>query len=105
MKMPFKGCVDTSPLMVCDSLDPSFDFDGDGIANHLDIDSDNDGITDLVECFAHKRDAESRRSLDNLMMLMEMAYLPWLIVTIKTLIILVAQTVMMMMTVFSICMI
>lgn len=26
-----------------------FDFDGDGIANYLDLDSDNDGIPDLIE--------------------------------------------------------
>lgn len=26
-----------------------FDFDGDGVANHLDLDSDNDGILDIVE--------------------------------------------------------
>ncbi|WP_165929477.1 T9SS type A sorting domain-containing protein [Pseudocnuella soli] len=26
-----------------------FDFDGDGIANYLDIDSDNDGIFDIIE--------------------------------------------------------
>ncbi|WP_179343244.1 LamG-like jellyroll fold domain-containing protein [Winogradskyella ursingii] len=30
---------------ICDNLD----FDGDGIANHFDLDSDNDGITDVVE--------------------------------------------------------
>jgi gliding motility-associated-like protein len=36
------------------SLNPSgvctiLDFDGDGIPNHLDLDSDNDGITDAIE--------------------------------------------------------
>ena len=31
------------------SVCPVFDFDGDGIPNSLDLDSDNDGIYDLVE--------------------------------------------------------
>lgn len=31
------------------SSDPTADFDGDGIPNSLDLDSDNDGILDIVE--------------------------------------------------------
>ncbi len=27
----------------------NYDFDGDGVPNHLDLDSDNDGVTDLYE--------------------------------------------------------
>ena len=30
-------------------VQPGFDFDGDGVANHLDLDSDNDGIPDNIE--------------------------------------------------------
>ncbi|MBO6934736.1 MAG: DUF4215 domain-containing protein [Deltaproteobacteria bacterium] len=43
-------CEDSSPADgVCDSLPMSTDFDGDGIANHLDLDADGDGIADLAE--------------------------------------------------------
>ncbi len=38
-----------SPLVDDNLTDTSIDFDGDGFANHLDIDSDNDGITDVIE--------------------------------------------------------
>lgn len=34
---------------VCTVLHPSVDFDGDGIANHLDLDADGDGLLDVVE--------------------------------------------------------
>jgi hypothetical protein len=33
-----------------------YDFDQDGIPNYLDLDSDNDGITDLVETFGYAHD-------------------------------------------------
>ncbi|PKV51821.1 putative repeat protein (TIGR01451 family) [Aquimarina sp. MAR_2010_214] len=42
-------CIDGNLDGICDTLDPAFDFDGDGVSNHLDLDSDNDGITDLME--------------------------------------------------------
>ena len=32
-----------------DGVPDAFDFDGDGIVNHLDLDSDNDGIPDNIE--------------------------------------------------------
>ncbi|MDN3620479.1 Ig-like domain-containing protein, partial [Polaribacter undariae] len=32
-----------------DGIPDVYDFDGDGIPNHLDLDSDNDGITDVIE--------------------------------------------------------
>ncbi|MGH1387562.1 MAG: gliding motility-associated C-terminal domain-containing protein, partial [Kordia sp.] len=31
------------------AIEPGFDADNDGIPNHFDLDSDNDGITDVVE--------------------------------------------------------
>ncbi len=33
----------------CDKTLPEFDVDGDGIPNHLDLDSDGDGVFDLIE--------------------------------------------------------
>ncbi len=32
-----------------DGVNDNFDYDGDGIADHIDIDADNDGITDALE--------------------------------------------------------
>lgn len=32
-----------------DGIDDAFDFDRDGLLNHLDLDSDNDGIPDITE--------------------------------------------------------
>ncbi|MBO3699994.1 PA14 domain-containing protein, partial [Roseivirga sp. E12] len=43
----------SSPSYVCDS-------DGDGIANYLDLDSDNDGITDLIEAGGVDTDGNGR---------------------------------------------
>ncbi|ULC59607.1 GEVED domain-containing protein [Flaviramulus sp. BrNp1-15] len=40
---PFNGGT------VIDITDPAYDNDGDGIPNHLDLDSDNDGIYDVFE--------------------------------------------------------
>jgi hypothetical protein len=41
----FAGFTDTNN----DGVDDRFDQDLDGIANHLDLDSDNDGIADVIE--------------------------------------------------------
>ncbi|RKM91141.1 VCBS domain-containing protein, partial [Aquimarina sp. AD10] len=43
------SCMDGNADGICDSLDNTFDQDQDGIPNHLDLDSDNDGIYDAVE--------------------------------------------------------
>ena len=43
------SCQDLNADGICDQIDAAYDLDGDNIPNHLDIDSDNDGITDLVE--------------------------------------------------------
>lgn len=40
--------------------DPLFDTDGDGTPDYLDIDSDNDGIADLVEAGGTDKDANGR---------------------------------------------
>jgi gliding motility-associated-like protein len=55
-----------------DGLDNAFngittgiDTDGDGIPNHLDVDSDNDGIYDLVEAGHGNLDANNDGILDN----------------------------------------
>ena len=42
-------CTDGDSDGICDALPASVDFDGDGIANHLDLDADGDGISDLIE--------------------------------------------------------
>jgi gliding motility-associated-like protein len=42
-----------------------FDTDRDGIPNHLDVDSDNDGIFDLVEADHRNLDANNDGILDN----------------------------------------
>ncbi|KZS38528.1 hypothetical protein AWE51_13070, partial [Aquimarina aggregata] len=42
-------CIDADLDGICDTLDPVFDFDGDNVSDHLDLDSDNDGIYDVVE--------------------------------------------------------
>ncbi len=43
------GCTDADGDGRCDMLSMEVDFDGDGIPNHLDLDSDGDGIPDLIE--------------------------------------------------------
>ncbi|MBP7184732.1 MAG: gliding motility-associated C-terminal domain-containing protein, partial [Saprospiraceae bacterium] len=43
------GCNDDDNNGTCDTILPIYDTDGDNVPDHLDLDSDNDGITDLVE--------------------------------------------------------
>uniref|UniRef100_UPI0030EE9F02 beta strand repeat-containing protein n=1 Tax=Ascidiimonas meishanensis TaxID=3128903 RepID=UPI0030EE9F02 len=43
---------------------PSIDSDGDGIANNLDLDSDNDGILDIIESGAGLTDADNDGRVD-----------------------------------------
>ncbi|MEM7657641.1 MAG: FG-GAP-like repeat-containing protein [Bacteroidota bacterium] len=40
------------------------DFDGDGVPNYLDLDSDNDGITDVVETFGYDKDDDNSQGED-----------------------------------------
>lgn len=44
-----QACDDDNSDDVCDTVLPQFDFDGDGVPNHLDRDADGDGIVDTVE--------------------------------------------------------
>lgn len=41
------------------------DFDGDGIPNYLDLDADNDGISDAIETFGSSADATQDGQVDN----------------------------------------
>ena len=42
-----QASFDDFNLRICD--DNQLDFDGDGVWNHIDLDSDNDGVYDLIE--------------------------------------------------------
>lgn len=42
-------CTDANNDGICDTIPPKYDTDGDGIPNHLDLDSDGDGVFDIVE--------------------------------------------------------
>ncbi|RMG83982.1 MAG: hypothetical protein D6714_08870, partial [Bacteroidetes bacterium] len=42
-------CTDANNDGICDKVAAIYDTDGDNVPDHLDLDSDNDGITDLVE--------------------------------------------------------
>ena len=45
-------------------IQPGFDLDGDLIANHLDLDADNDGIFDLHEAGHTELDADFNGEID-----------------------------------------
>ena len=44
------------------------DIDQDGLDNHLDLDSDNDGIFDLIEAFDFNGDGKHDQTLEDLML-------------------------------------
>ncbi len=44
---------------------PDNDFDGDGIVDHLDVDSDNDGLPDLAESNDFSADIDGNGRVDN----------------------------------------
>lgn len=48
-----------------DGIVDTFDFDNDGIANHLDLDSDNDGIFDIAEADNTALDTDSSGRTNN----------------------------------------
>ena len=55
------SCTDTSPLDgFCDTIPAAYDADGDGVPNHLDLDSDNDGIPDIIEAGGKDTDNDGR---------------------------------------------
>lgn len=55
----FPGFTDTNS----DGVNDAFDKDRDGISNHLDLDSDNDGIPDTAESFGVDANGDGR--IDN----------------------------------------
>ncbi|MEM6317523.1 MAG: gliding motility-associated C-terminal domain-containing protein [Bacteroidota bacterium] len=57
-------CQDANKDGICDVLNARYDTDGDGIPDHLDLDSDNDGITDLVEAGHAQMDANGDGVID-----------------------------------------
>ena len=59
------SCDDTHPADgFCDTLPVEVDTDGDGVPNHLDLDSDNDGLNDLIECYGREADLNGDGILD-----------------------------------------
>ena len=69
-KVRFYFFGDDDGLIIMDDLGLSFNYaicdtDGDNIPNHLDIDSDNDGITDLVESQGNSVTVPSGNDIDN----------------------------------------
>ena len=57
-------CVDSNEDGICDQLNPIYDMDRDGVPDHLDLDSDNDGITDLVEAGHNQKDINGDGIID-----------------------------------------
>ena len=58
------ACVDANEDGMCDTVNAIYDTDGDGVPDHLDLDSDNDGITDLVEAGHLQKDADGNGIID-----------------------------------------
>ncbi len=58
------GCVDANNDGKCDNLLAAYDTDADNVPDHLDLDSDNDGITDLDEAGHNKPDADRNGIID-----------------------------------------
>lgn len=57
-------CVDANEDGQCDTVSAIYDTDGDGVPDHLDLDSDNDGITDLVEAGHSQKDSDGNGMID-----------------------------------------
>ncbi len=57
-------CIDANDDGECDVLLAIYDTDGDGVPDHLDLDSDNDGITDLVEAGHFQNDLNGDGVID-----------------------------------------
>jgi len=58
------GCVDGNNDGICDIIQSLYDIDGDNIPDHLDLDSDNDGITDLDEAGHNQPDFDRNGVID-----------------------------------------
>lgn len=59
-------CEDANADDVCDSIPRKYDIDGDGVPNHLDLESDGDGVFDIVENGNAALDASDDGRLDDL---------------------------------------
>ncbi|MBK8565358.1 MAG: gliding motility-associated C-terminal domain-containing protein [Saprospiraceae bacterium] len=60
------NCTDANADGICDNLNPAYDIDGDRVPDHLDLDSDNDGITDLFEAGHNQPDLNGDGVIDGL---------------------------------------
>ena len=58
------SCPDENNDGICDELLPEFDTDQDGVPNHLDLDSDHDGISDLQEAGHGQADLDANGIID-----------------------------------------
>jgi gliding motility-associated-like protein len=58
------NCTDTNADGICDDLAAVYDTDADGVPDHLDLDSDNDGISDLFEANHNQLDADNNGMID-----------------------------------------
>ena len=58
------GCTDADGNGVCDRILAIYDTDGDNVPDHLDLDADNDGISDLVEAGHGQADADGNGVID-----------------------------------------
>ncbi len=58
------NCIDANNDGVCDKINAVYDIDGDGIPDHLDLDSDNDGISDLFEAGHNQPDTNGDGRID-----------------------------------------
>lgn len=58
------GCTDADNNGICDKVSAVYDTDRDGVPDHLDLDSDNDGITDLVEAGHLQPDTDGNGIID-----------------------------------------
>ncbi len=57
-------CIDLDADGICDFAAAIYDTDNDGIINSLDLDSDNDGITDLFEANHGQLDLDNNGIID-----------------------------------------
>ncbi len=60
------GCTDANADGICDQIIAAYDTDGDNVPDHFDLDSDNDGISDLVEAGHNQADTDGNGIIDGL---------------------------------------
>ncbi|MEO1260743.1 MAG: gliding motility-associated C-terminal domain-containing protein [Bacteroidota bacterium] len=58
------ACADNNNDGICDEVPAIFDTDGDGVPDHYDLDSDNDGISDLDEAGHNQPDVDRNGVID-----------------------------------------